>query len=355
MQKLQVRLTIGLLFSALAVLAFFGTTVVSGSIDFLYRNAAGLTTARSAAQALTLLALVALFAAGLMIAIPTALQAGNWLRKVLYVLPVYLLGFTLVGIVSTSLLGVGTVGNFFNLRGVGSITLGTAWLAVGSVLSVITVAIAVARAKLSASTARAALMTTGIASVLSLVAALAVIVSVAIVATSTPASGFGGDGFPLEGGQGQRQQGQNAPGGQGQSTQEAGGRNGASNGNGQFPQGGGAQQGGGFSGGGSGNSVTSYEIGSALMLIFALIGVCGAIAALRGTPTMTPTQAAGARNLPREAGMAILSGVGVTVVAGRADAASARVAHQSAGAIDCHLGFGANAGFGDTGVHELSQ
>ena len=162
MQKVQIRLTAGLLFSALAVLTFFGATIVSAPIDFLYRDAAGLTTARSAAQIFALLAVIVLFVSGLLIAIPTALQRGNWLRKGLYVLPIYFLGFTLAGIVATRCWASASVGNFFNLQGVGHVTLATAWLAVGAVLSVIALVIAAARAKLSGAALRSAVMTTAL-------------------------------------------------------------------------------------------------------------------------------------------------------------------------------------------------
>jgi len=90
MQKVQSRLTIALLFTALAVLAFFATMVIGAPIEFLYRNATGLSTARNATQIIVLLAVIALFVSGLIIAIPTALQPGNWLRKVLYILPIYM-------------------------------------------------------------------------------------------------------------------------------------------------------------------------------------------------------------------------------------------------------------------------
>lgn len=357
MQKTQTRMTIGLLFTALAVLAFFGTALLSGPIDFLYRDAAGLSTARNAAQLIALIAAAFLLLTGLTIAIPTALQPGNWLRKMLYVLPIYLLGFTLVGVVSTALLGVGEVGTFFNLNGVGPVTLATAWLALGAVLSLISVVIAGARAKLGASTARLATMTTAAASGLSLLAAIAMIVGVVIVATSQPASFGGGGQFPpgAGGGQGQRQNqgrgattpqstaeassggvpaGQNTAPGQGQSTAEApsgavsagqnapggapGQNNGAPNGQGQ-PQGQGGPGGGGFPGGpggGSGNSVRNYEVGGALMALFAVIGVVGTVGALRVSPvgTASQTQTGASMNLPREVGMAILSGVGLTVI-----------------------------------------
>ena len=61
------------------------------------------------------------------IAIAIALQPASRLRKLYYVLPVYLLGFTLIGAI-LGLLGIGTVGPFI-----------TVWLAGGGVLSMIAV------------------------------------------------------------------------------------------------------------------------------------------------------------------------------------------------------------------------
>ena len=40
MSKVQSRLTIALLFTALALLAYLGTALISGPIAFLYRDAA---------------------------------------------------------------------------------------------------------------------------------------------------------------------------------------------------------------------------------------------------------------------------------------------------------------------------
>ncbi|MEP6984724.1 MAG: hypothetical protein ABI970_03950, partial [Chloroflexota bacterium] len=109
MPKLQSRLTIALLFTMLAIITFFVTAFVSGPIDFLYRNAAGLSSARNIAGIIALVALVVLFIAGFIITIPVALQPARLIGKIGKVLPVYLLLFALVAIVS-ALIGVGQVG-----------------------------------------------------------------------------------------------------------------------------------------------------------------------------------------------------------------------------------------------------
>ncbi len=113
MPKVQFRLTLAVLFTALALLAFFGTNLISGPIDGLYRNAAGLSSMRNVAQIAALAAAV-LFVTGLIITISAALQPARWFQKPIYVIPVYLLGLALVSVVS-GLLGVGVLGNFLNL------------------------------------------------------------------------------------------------------------------------------------------------------------------------------------------------------------------------------------------------
>ena len=219
MRKVQSRLTIALLFTALALLAFFATTFLSGMIDFLYRDATGLSTTRNVAQIAALLATVCVFITGFIVAISAALRPTSRLRKLLYVIPALLLLFTLVGIISAQI-GVGTVGTLLNIQGVGVVNLATAWLAVGAVLSIVAVGIASARVKLGRGTLRSAVTMTGIGGLLTLVATVAMISSVAIVSASEP-SGFGGrpEGQFNGGGQGAPAFG--APGQRPESTAEA--------------------------------------------------------------------------------------------------------------------------------------
>ncbi len=74
MKRIRLPLTVGLLSAALLLFAFFGTTIVSGSISFLYRNAAGFDPVRNVTQIAALLAAAGLFVTAAIVAIPVALQ-----------------------------------------------------------------------------------------------------------------------------------------------------------------------------------------------------------------------------------------------------------------------------------------
>ncbi|HVU13815.1 MAG TPA: hypothetical protein VHD90_21205, partial [Phototrophicaceae bacterium] len=197
-------MTVALLFTTLVVLVYFGLALVSSPIDFLYRNTAGLSTARDIAQIVALLAALLVFITGLVIAIPTALQPGNLLQKLINVLPIYFLGFLLAGVVA-DLLNVGAVGNLFTLPQVGPINFIQAWLGLAAILSTLGVVIAAGRARLGDRVLQSAVMTTASAVVLSLVAAVAVIAA-AVILSGAQASfgGFpgGGNGGGFPGGNG---------------------------------------------------------------------------------------------------------------------------------------------------------
>src|SRR5262249_16911593 len=96
MKQPQVRLAIALLFGGLFVLAFLGTLAASDPINFLYRDATGLATARSIAQIGAVLAGVGVIVAALIVAVPTAFQPGVRIARLLYVLPVYFLVLTVL-------------------------------------------------------------------------------------------------------------------------------------------------------------------------------------------------------------------------------------------------------------------
>src|SRR5713226_4846474 len=147
MNRLQSRLAIALLFGGLFILTFLAATLVSGPINFLYRSAAGLTTIRSIAQVTAILAAIVLFLAACVVAIPTAFQPTSRLRKVLYILPIYLLGFTLLVILS-SFIGIGMTGALFSL-GMTPLTLSATAIILGAVFSVIAVVIAAGRVPLA--------------------------------------------------------------------------------------------------------------------------------------------------------------------------------------------------------------
>lgn len=160
------RLNIALLFTALFLIAFMATIVVG---RFSLGNAAGLSSLlRNVAQIAALLAAVAFFVSAAIVAVRAALQPGDWKRKLLYILPAYFLVFTLIG-VGLALLGIGTVGPFI-----------TTWLAVGGVLSLITLFIAVGRMNLGTQTLSRAMKVLGIAGGLSLIAWLGLVASLVI-------------------------------------------------------------------------------------------------------------------------------------------------------------------------------
>ncbi|MEO8608169.1 MAG: heme-binding domain-containing protein [Chloroflexota bacterium] len=369
MSKSQSQMTLALLFGALALLTFFGVTFATGMIDFLYRDAPGLTTFRSIAQDAALLGAVGFFAAGFIVAVRAALQPGKWFQKVVYVLPLYLLLFTLAGVVS-GLIGVGTVGNMVNLQGVGGVTFATAWVAIGAVLTTIALVIAAARVHLDGSALRSATLATGAASAVSVIAVIVLLLSVAIVSTNKPAS-FGppgggqrpgGQGAQNGGGQGGQNGAAQPPSGQGaqnggqgaqngtgkssaengvattpevssapppavtaevgaanpqsgapESTREPGGFQGGRPGEGQggFP---GGDRGGPAGGpGGSTNTVSLYTIGAVLMTIFVIIEVGSAVVALRSLGG-AGSAAIPASNLGSPLGSVVLTFVGITIV-----------------------------------------
>ena len=197
MKKVQSPLALALLFGALLLFAFIGTMLVSGPIGFLFRNAPGLQTVRNVTQIAALLAAACLFVAASIVAIPAALQPARWSRKLLDVLPVYSLGFTLVGVI-LSILSIGTVGTVFNL-GMVRFSFATAWLTVGAVLSAVAVTIAAARMHLGERILRVAMTTLSIASVPSLITWLGMAISLFIVLTSEPSlRPTGGPGGPQE-------------------------------------------------------------------------------------------------------------------------------------------------------------
>ncbi len=328
MSKVQTRLTITLLFTALAMLAYFGTNLLSGPVAFLYRDASGFSAATGVAQAAALLAVAGLFLSGFFIAVPAALQPASWLRKVLYILPLYLLSFTLVGIIATRL-GVGTVGILLNVTGVGPVTLATAWLAVGAVLAVLAVGIASARVHLRGRVVRAAGIVASAASALSMIAAVAMFASIVIISTNEPASfGFRGPGAgglpPANEAQAPASTPEVAPGDQAPAAtqaapqQSAGPTNqgtGPSEGDRQRPEGGPEGQFPGSPGGGQPDFASRYTLGGGLMIVFALIGLIGGgvtLLILRGLrPGSRPAEAGTAG---REITKALGSAVALTLV-----------------------------------------
>lgn len=138
MKHVQSLLTRGFVFTTLVLFAFLWITLASGRVFFLYREITAFNTASTIAHIAALMSLICVFAAGTVIAITAALQPGNWLRKVFFVLPSYLLGWTLIGIF-LNLSNIGTVGTLFAIPLVGRFTFATLWLTVSAVLSAIAI------------------------------------------------------------------------------------------------------------------------------------------------------------------------------------------------------------------------
>lgn len=140
MKEARVPLAITLLSLALLVLAFSGTNFITAPIWVVFQQAAGLETAKTVAEIAALVATACLFVTAVLLAIPTALQPGGWLRKSLDVLPAYLLGLTFAAVIA-NFLGIATLGSILNAASPIKLSLATAWLGVSAVLSIIAVVI----------------------------------------------------------------------------------------------------------------------------------------------------------------------------------------------------------------------
>lgn len=305
MLSLQSRLMLGLLLAVLSLVAFLGTTVVSMPVGFLYRNAAGLSAARTTAQIAAGVAALGLLVTMFIVAVPTALQPASRARKLLYILPAYLLGLLLVGVL-LFILGIGTTGPF-----------AIAWTGLSALLSLIAVLIAAARMALGEGILKAALIALGITAAPSVVAWLGVVVTIAIVLTNQPsAGGFGSPTAPSGTPRPQVQgtpavgapQGQSPPGGapRPQGTPVAG----APQGQGQpgFPPGPGGPGGGAF-------STTPFLIGSGVMTLFVALATLIAVSgwrAARGLATAASTSSQ-PFSYRHEVSQTVFSGIGLTV------------------------------------------
>lgn len=314
----RVPLTLALLTAALLVLTYLWITISSGPIGFLYGRTPGFSTARNITQIAAIATAVILFVVALMVAIPTALQPGNFLRKMLYALPLFCLLVTLAGALA-NLLGIGTVGAVIG-EGPAGINFATLWIAAGAVLSAITVVLAAALANLSARTVKLVFATMPLTGLASVVAAAATVVTVFVVSTNQPAQTFGRP----EGEQGARAQSTRSaaavgtPGSaetqQAPATPRSGGAAGGGEGR---PQGGGP--------GGPGGRlniaamVQQYMMGGALMAIFGLIELVSLVGGWRATRAGTVGAGAASQSVPvvstgGELGRAIVALLAVAVV-----------------------------------------
>lgn len=276
--RTRIPLILGLVFMALLLLAFVGTTAISFPLWFRYRSAPGLGAARTVGQIAAGLAAAGFFVTAAIVAVTTALQPASRWRKLLYVLPAYLLIFTLAGVL-LYLLGIDTVGAFT-----------TIWIALGGLLSIIAVGVASARMSLGAATAKRAITALGVTGALGALAWLAMVASLAIILTSQPSAAAG------------RQNGQaGASGAQAAPTAEAG-----DPGRGQLERG---------PDGGRQGSPTPLLLGVALMSVFGVIGWASIARGWRAASQPTdPAPTAARVDYRHEAGRAVFSGIAITIV-----------------------------------------
>jgi hypothetical protein len=185
--------------TALLVLAVYAGLLIGGPIDFMYRSVPDLIPIRNLASIAATVAAILLLLGALVVAFSAALQRLGFGAKLLAVLPLWLVLFTMVGVVM-NLTHTGTVGIIGNF-GLVMVTLAVAWLVAGAVTSTIAVVIAAGRARLGAGAIRAGLTLTRLSGIVALVAGVAMAATVAIVSGSTPSFGGPGGG---PGGQPQR-------------------------------------------------------------------------------------------------------------------------------------------------------
>jgi hypothetical protein len=202
MRRSRVSVTITLLSLALLVLAFAGTNFLTAPIGFIFRNAAGLSTANMIAQLAGWLTTVCLFAAAAFIAIPAALEPAGWVRKSIKVLPIYLLGFTLAMLIA-NFIGLATLGTILSEPSPIRLSLAAAGLAVGAVLTTLAVVVAIARVNLDDRVLKAVTVIARIGVVPGLILSVAMLWGVSIVMTSqTGQPSAGAPAAPPAGGPG---------------------------------------------------------------------------------------------------------------------------------------------------------
>jgi hypothetical protein len=333
MRTIRVPLSLTLLFAALVLFAYYGTNLASGPIEFLYNSVPGYSAASNLAQIAALVAVVCLFVAAAFIAVPTALQPGIRLHKLLYVLPLYLLAVTLAGIVSGQL-GIGTTGTLFGGGGL-MVNFASAWVAAGAILSVVAVVMAAATTKLSENVVKTVARVLALTTLVSVVATLAMVATVIVVLTNQPRLPNSGRQPGVQGARRpaatQAAQGASAtqsaapatqPAQGGQPSQGAPGQASAVAGQtGQAGQGGQGRPGGGPGGPGGGLAAITqrYTMGGALMGILGALELVSLVSLWRGSRTLVAASASAPvqesrLNYGREIGSVVVSGLVISVV-----------------------------------------
>jgi len=265
MKQNRLVLAIALFSSTLVLLTFGGTNWIAAPVWLFFRRGTALGTVNTFAQVVAYAAMTILFIAAAVVAIPTALQPATWLKKLLHVLPVYLLLSTIAAVIA-NILGIATLGSLTDPQSAVKVSLATAWLGASGVLGSIAVVWAAYRANLSDRILKAATRLTGVAIVPGLFLSLAMLAGIYIVAMNS-------SGLP-------------AP----QSPAPPPGPGGSGN----------------FQG-----FVTLFEIGGGLMTVFAIIALASIVVALRAKPTAAPSVPVDYR---REAGRALVSAIAISVI-----------------------------------------
>ena len=270
---------------------------------FLFRNISGFLTFVNIAQYAAFVTALGLLAIAFIISVPLTLRPGGLLRKLVDVLPLFLLVVTLISVI-TGLMGVGTVGTFSDSPGLGSVSFIVACIAVSGLLTAVAVAIAAATSDLGERTTKTAMTAMAITGVPSLIAWLGLAISAVILLSSV-------SGTTIQAPNGA--QGQGGP-GVAQGTPPAEG-----NSAGRRP---GEQEGPGRGGGSPrvGNFSNQFAIGGGLATAFAVIELAAVVGGLRVRSTtgqaISPATLQSARpDQAREVGKAVGAFAVVGVVA----------------------------------------
>jgi hypothetical protein len=169
--------------AVLLVLVLFATLIGIGPAGFLFRNISGFITFVNIAQYAAFVAALGLFVIAFMISIPLALRPAGSLRKLINVLPFFLLIVTLICVI-TGLMGIGTVGTLSDSPGLGNVSFIVVCIAVSGLLAAVAVAIATATTDLGERISQTAMRVMAITGLPSLIAWLGLANSAVILLTS---------------------------------------------------------------------------------------------------------------------------------------------------------------------------
>ncbi len=189
MRKPRMWLASAIITTALAIVTLLGMDLVGGLLAGLYRNTSGLPRVLTAAHLTGGLATLGLLIAMGVIAVGAVITPGSWARKTLYVIPVFMLGLTVVGGLMLAG-GVGTTGTL--ALGPLALPLSGLWTLVAGIGAILTVSVAAAEFHLDRRVLRSAMRVVGVTAGMAVLAALTVGVAAWMISTSQPS--FGGEG-----------------------------------------------------------------------------------------------------------------------------------------------------------------